>query len=81
MSAHAHVEFYSAERRQVSEEGEVSEWTEWRWRVKAGNNEIVASGEAHTSERDAKRAFLDMRDAVNLAYLDFMENLHKEVFE
>jgi hypothetical protein len=28
----------------------------WRWRLKAGNGEIVATGEAHTREQDAERA-------------------------
>ena len=51
------VEIYPTERRQVGDDGEVAEWTEWRWRLKADNGEIVAQGEAHTSEGDAKRAF------------------------
>ena len=29
----------------------------WRWRVKAGNGEIVASGEQHVSRWHAERAF------------------------
>ena len=29
---------------------------EWRWRAKAKNGEIVATGEAHTRKTDAKRA-------------------------
>lgn len=28
----------------------------WRWRLKGGNGEIVASGEAYDSESNAKRA-------------------------
>lgn len=28
----------------------------WRWRRKAGNGEIIASGEAHTRRPDARRA-------------------------
>jgi uncharacterized protein YegP (UPF0339 family) len=28
----------------------------WRWRLLAGNNKVIASGEAHTRERDAWRA-------------------------
>lgn len=31
---------------------------EWRWRLKAGNGEVIASGESHTSHHDAERAFL-----------------------
>ncbi len=30
---------------------------EWRWRLFGGNGEIVAHGEGHVSERDARRAF------------------------
>jgi hypothetical protein len=29
----------------------------WRWRLKGGNGEIVATGEAHNSRSDAVRAF------------------------
>jgi uncharacterized protein YegP (UPF0339 family) len=32
----------------------------WRWRLRASNGRIVAQGEAHTSERDARRAFKTM---------------------
>lgn len=28
----------------------------WRWRAKAANGEIVATGESHTTRHDAKRA-------------------------
>ena len=28
----------------------------YRWRLLAGNNKVIASGEAHTRERDAWRA-------------------------
>lgn len=28
----------------------------WRWRAQAGNNEIVAQGEAYTRKEDAERA-------------------------
>ena len=31
---------------------------EWRWRFKAANGEIIASGEAYTRASDAKRAVL-----------------------
>jgi hypothetical protein len=30
----------------------------WRWNVKAGNNEVVGSGEAHPDRRDAETAAL-----------------------
>lgn len=29
---------------------------QWRWRAKAGNGEIVATGESHGREFDARRA-------------------------
>jgi uncharacterized protein YegP (UPF0339 family) len=31
---------------------------DWRWRLVAGNGEIIASGEAHTIQSDAIRAAL-----------------------
>ena len=40
---------------------------EWRWRVKAGNGEIVASGEGYTTERDAHRGFLAAFEAMRKA--------------
>lgn len=46
------VEFYQ-------DEGDPGEW---RWRVKAKNGEVVATGEGHTSERDAIRAFVKAQD-------------------
>jgi hypothetical protein len=36
--------------------------------VKAGNNEIVASGEGYGSKRDATRGFIDAYDAMREAY-------------
>lgn len=30
--------------------------TEWRWRLRAGNNEIVASGEGYQNRADCVRA-------------------------
>ncbi len=32
----------------------------WRWRAKAGNGEIVATGESHNSIYDATRAAVDV---------------------
>jgi uncharacterized protein YegP (UPF0339 family) len=32
----------------------------WRWRAKAKNGEIVATGESHTRPADAKRAARDV---------------------
>lgn len=32
----------------------------WRWRAKAGNGEIVATGEQHGSFSDARRAASDV---------------------
>lgn len=36
-----------------------------RWRLRSANGRIVAQGEAHTSERDARRAFKSMQAAAN----------------
>lgn len=38
--------------------------TEYRWRLKADNGEIIASGEAHTRREDAERAFLGVAHAL-----------------
>jgi len=35
---------------------------EHRWALKAANGEIVATGEGHTSQRDAERAFVGAVD-------------------
>lgn len=40
---------------------------QWRWRLKAANNRIIAHGEAHTRERDAWRAVVTVREAAALA--------------
>lgn len=40
----AHFEVFQDRRKQ------------WRWRLKAANNRIIAVGECHTRERDAWRA-------------------------
>jgi hypothetical protein len=47
--------------------------TDWRWRVKAGNGEIVASGEGYTTRTDAKRGIADAFDSMRFAYLNFRE--------
>lgn len=39
----------------------------WRWRLKAANNRIIATGEAHSRERDAWRAVETVRQTVPLA--------------
>lgn len=38
--------------------------SEWHWRLVAGNGEIQASGEGHTSKRDAHRAVEDLKASV-----------------
>lgn len=40
---------------------------QWRWRLKAANNRIIAHGEAHTRERDAWRAVETVRETAALA--------------
>lgn len=50
----AKVEIYQSEN---GDHGEPS----WRFRVLAGNGEIVASGEGYTSERDAHRGWLTLQ--------------------
>lgn len=43
---------------------------QWRWRLKAANNRIIAHGEAHTRERDAWRAVATVQEAAALAVLE-----------
>jgi len=40
---------------------------EWRWRLVAGNGEVLASGEGFTRKRDAQRATRAVRFAAPLA--------------
>jgi uncharacterized protein YegP (UPF0339 family) len=56
------VEFYEASRDDVADPALAK--PEWRWRLRAANGEIVASGEGHASERDARRAFDGVTKAV-----------------
>ena len=37
----------------------------WRWRLKAANGRIVATGEAHSRKRDAERAIRTAAMAVH----------------
>ena len=46
---------------------------DWRWRLYADNGEIVASGEAHESERDAQRAFERAVEIGSLSLVDMQE--------
>jgi uncharacterized protein YegP (UPF0339 family) len=41
---------------------------EWRWRLKAMNGQIIATGEGHTREADALRAFLRAAKIMEEAY-------------
>lgn len=59
--ARASVEFYEDEAGDS------------RWRLRAGNGEPVAEGEGHSSERDAKRAFVGMIDVAEEALVAAME--------
>ena len=38
--------------------------SDWRWRVRADNGEIVASGEGYTRREDAERGYRAARDAM-----------------
>lgn len=42
----------------------------WRWRLIAANGRIIATGEAHTRERDAWRSVETVREAAALAVLE-----------
>lgn len=42
---------------------------EYRWRLKADNGEIIATGESHSRRIDAERAFWTVADALGAGYL------------
>lgn len=46
--------------------------SQWRWRVLAGNNEIVASGEGYTRKADAERGFEDAAEAIRVALIKLL---------
>lgn len=48
---------------------------DWRWRLKGANGEIVAQGEGHSSEHDARRAFDTM---VHQAVAEAAEEAQKD---
>ncbi len=39
----------------------------WRWHLRGGNGEIVATGESHTRREDAERAFEGVADLATKA--------------
>lgn len=43
---------------------------EYRWRLVAGNGEVVASGEGHTRREDAERAVETVRELAAVATLE-----------
>ena len=45
----------------------------WRWRLLAANNRIIATGEAHTRERDAWRAVDTVTSTVALLGIELVE--------
>lgn len=47
---------------------------EWRWRVRSGNGEIVATGEGYTREEDARRGFRDAAHAMFKAFEEVQED-------
>ena len=57
------VEVYQEEFDPKRKSGE----RQWRWRVRAANGEIVASGEGYSSRADAVRGFSNARNAMSSA--------------
>ena len=43
---------------------------QWRWRLYAANNRIIATGESHTRERDARRAAAKVCDTCRMIHFD-----------
>lgn len=64
-----HVELQApTEVRQGQERFEVYRAKDgWRWRLIAGNGQIIATGEAYTRERDAWRAVVTVKRVTALA--------------
>lgn len=46
-----------------------SQGNDYRWRLKAGNGEIVAVGEGHTTKASAKRSAERVRELAPTAYI------------
>jgi hypothetical protein len=63
------VEFYNGRSTDPEDE---PDGDDWRWRVKAGNGEIVAHGEGYTREEDAVRGFKTAAVAVLEASIPFL---------
>lgn len=53
MSGQAHVEVFPEQRVRVGEASKGKQ-TEWRWRLRAANGEIVAQSEGYVSESNAR---------------------------
>jgi uncharacterized protein YegP (UPF0339 family) len=45
----------------------------WRWRIKAANGEVVATGESHTRKEDAERALATVLELAHQAYVSSKE--------
>lgn len=60
MSALAHFEIYERPGRPGGHE-------EWRWRLRAGNGEIVASGEGYPDELGVRQGIIDFTQAAAVA--------------
>lgn len=56
----AAFEVYSVVRRHIAE----ADVEEWRWRLRAANGEVLASGESFTTRSDAWRAVHTVARAV-----------------
>lgn len=70
------VEIYESDiAQQASSDGQ----DRFRWRVKASNGEIVASGEGYTRREDAVHGFQDAARAMDDAYTDFYETHGNEL--
>jgi hypothetical protein len=67
------VEFYNShEGWERSHVDETPPPDDWRWRVRARNGEIVASGEGYTRKEDAVRGFKAAAMAMLEAVTEFI---------
>lgn len=61
-------EIYPSEQMRLLGDG----LPEWRWRLRAGNGEIVAAGESYTRREDAERAVERLRELAATATVEVL---------
>jgi uncharacterized protein len=68
-----HFEIYERERSMVAAiRGKLMGGGDWRWRLKAANGEVVASGDGYASRSLCERAFHQIKQEVAAAPINFV---------